>query len=226
MHKAGSSRIRALLPKMRRCSVSAAAAKSSVVVLVFVVMFWSTNSRVQHQLLRRHHHAATAIIGASFFGREAGGGCASRRRKRDTPHNKARALTWTACCSFASAPSMLFPTTGRSRSASSRANSAAHGKTSSSADGNWGHVRAIAEADLNAQRRRPRGTIGDRGKLRLYQDGDSQEVNPGVRVMDPMKTKLGRSELEVCRVINGLCQVRINYRCCGRLATRRCRRCM
>lgn len=65
---------------------------------------------------------------------------------------------------------------------------------------------------MNADRR-PRGTLGDREERRLLlkqqERGLLQEgVGAGSAVVDPMKTKLGRSDLEVCRVINGLCQVR------------------
>lgn len=68
-------------------------------------------------------------------------------------------------------------------------------------------VGAVAGADLDAQQ--PRGTLGDREERRLQQEREFSEANAGPVVVDPMKTMLGGSGLEVCRVINGLCQARI-----------------
>lgn len=200
----GEGRSRPLLPTMRRRSASAVA--TAAIALVFVVMFRSTKCGVQHQRLRRHHDSA-AVIGASFFGRKAVEGCTSRRRNRSTSQGQALAITLSACCGFAT-PLSFF------RSAPTNCAAAGH-QRKALADGSA--VGALAGADLNTER--PRGTLGDREKRRLHQERGVQGVDAGLGVVDPMKTRLGKSELEVCRVINGLCQV------CEDLCWRLCRRC-
>lgn len=78
-------------------------------------------------------------------------------------------------------------------------------------------VVAVAGEDLFADPR-PRGTRGDRERRirEEERDREAQQQPPHVQdsgaCKDPMKTRLGR-ELEVCRVINGLCQVRTADRC-------------
>ena len=66
-------------------------------------------------------------------------------------------------------------------------------------------------ADSRAERER--GTIGDRERRRRGGRGGEEDRegrwDAGARLSaDPTKTRLGKSGLEVCRVINGLCQVR------------------
>lgn len=95
-------------------------------------------------------------------------------------------------------------------------------------------VGAVAESDLYAEPR-PRGTTGDRERRRREEEEREeragadyhQEVVDGqagagarVTVEDPTKVIIGKGKgdrrLEVCRVMNGLCQVRDrDGDCCG-----------
>lgn len=60
---------------------------------------------------------------------------------------------------------------------------------------------------------RPRGTKGDIAKRDRDRNEEvlreaQQQEEARQRGADPMKVNLGSGGLEVCRVINGLCQVR------------------
>ena len=207
-------------PSMRRCSVSAAAVRSATMAVVLAMMLRPTSCRVvQHQLPRRRHHhhhhdaAAAAIIlrrAASFSGRKAGEGRTSggrcRRRSAPPQEQERSVVAWSARCGF-STPSGPRPVRAAGRPRRPAARTTAVRCRASRAE-----VGAIAGAGLSADR--PRGTLGDREERRLRLERDLQEVagvaGSAAVVVDPTKTKLGggRGELEVCRVINGLCQVR------------------
>lgn len=215
LHERGQDRMRPLLPSMRRHRVFPAAVRSATVALVLVAMLFRTTScggRVEHQL-GNHDHPAL------FFARKAGvgEGCTStsRRRRRTISQGQARAVTRSpSACGFLT-PSRPFPAIGTAtvtRRVSRPAPTAVQRKASR-ADV---EVGAITGADVDAEH--SRGTLGDREERRLFlphhQERDLREVvgagsaTAAAVVVDPMKTKLGKSELEVCRVINGLCQVR------------------
>lgn len=158
---------------------------------------------MQHQLRparHRHHRHDRAEAAAANLG--------------GSPTQLACAGGWIPrCCGFAP-PRPILPAAEALRAAAAPLRSTRRRRRCCTHTGCAVALDALAgrAAGLHAEGR-AQGTIGDRDADKKRGDNEERKEREGFDsaglAADPTKTRLGgKSDLEVCRVINGLCQVR------------------